>query len=61
MSLAGGGSVTTDELEEEFGSLDEARSWVAAVYDATENWMAAVQWDQGAEGSTQLHATCYCC
>ena len=55
MSLAGGGSVTSDELEEQFGSVDEARSWVAAVYDATENWMAAVQWNQGAEGSTQLH------
>ena len=55
MSLAGGGSVTTDELEEQFGSVDEARSWVAAVYDATENWMAAVQWNQGVEGSTQLH------
>ena len=55
MSLAGGGDVTTEQLEEQFGSVEEARSWVAAVYDATENWMAAVQWNQGAEGSTQLH------
>ena len=52
MSLAGGGDVTTEQLEEQFGSVEEARSWVAAVYDATENWMAAVQWNQSAEGST---------
>ena len=37
--------------------MDEARSWAAVVYDATENWMAAVQWNRGAEGSTQLHDT----
>ena len=43
MSLAGGGAVTTEQLEEQFGSVEDARSWVAAVYDATENWMAAVQ------------------
>ena len=55
MSLAGGGDVTTEQLKEQFGWVDEARSWVAAVYDATENWMAAVQWNQGTEGSTQLH------
>ena len=58
MSLVGGGDVTAEQLEdpEQLGSVDEARSWVAAVYDATECWMAAVQWNQGAEGSTQLHA-----
>ena len=57
MSLAGGGTgdVTTEQLEEQFGSVEEAKSWVAAVYDATENGMAAVQWNQSAEGSTQLH------
>ena len=55
MSLAGGGDVTTEQLEEQFGSVEEAKSWVAAVYDATENGMAAVQWNQSAEGSTQLH------
>ena len=54
MSLAGGGAVTTEQLEEQFGSVEEARSWVAAVYDATENWMAAVQCNQGAEGSTAV-------
>ena len=53
--------MTTEQLEEQFGSVDEARSWVAAVYDATENWMAAVQWNQGAEGSTQLHDTVVDC
>ena len=36
MALAGGGDVTTDQLEEQFGSVEEARSWVAAVYDATD-------------------------
>ena len=61
MSLAGGGDVTSEQLEEQFGSVEEARSWVAAVYDATENWMAAVQWNQGAEGSTQLHTTVVDC
>ena len=61
MSLAGGGAVTTEQLEEQFGSVEDARSWVAAVYDATENWMAAVQWNQGAEGSTQLHDTAADC
>ena len=63
MSLAGGGSVTTDQLEEQFGSVEEARSWVATVYDTTEDWMhmAAVQWNQGAEGSTQLHAAAVDC
>ena len=55
MSLAGGGDVTTEQLEEQFGSLDETRSWVAAVYDATEKWMAAAQWNHGTEGSTQLY------
>ena len=55
MSLAGGGDVTTEQLEEQFGSVEETRSWVAAVYDATENWTAAVQWNQSAKGSTQLH------
>ena len=50
--------MTTDELEEQFGSLDEARSWIAAVYDATENWMAAVQWNQGAGGSTAVSTVC---
>ena len=43
MSLSGGGDVTTDQLGEQFGSVEEARSWVVAVYDATENWMAAIQ------------------
>ena len=45
MSLAGGGTgdVTTEQLEEQFGSVEEAKSWVAAVYVTTENWMAAVQ------------------
>ena len=37
MSLAGGGDATTEQLEEKSGSVEEARSWVVAVYDATEN------------------------
>ena len=37
MTLAGGGDVAAEQLEEQFGSVDEVRSWVAAVYDATEN------------------------
>ena len=50
VSLAGGGGVTTDRVEGQVGSVEGDRSWLAAVYDATENWMAAVQWNQGADG-----------
>ena len=46
--------MTTAQLEEQSGSVDEATSWIAAVYDATENWVAAVQWNQEAEVDPQF-------
>ena len=42
LALTGAGEISSDELVEDFGSLEVARQWVAAVYDATEVWVAAL-------------------
>ena len=42
LALTGAGELSSDELVEDFGSLEVARQWVAAVYDATEVWVAAL-------------------
>ena len=41
-ALTGAGEISSEELIEDFGSLEVARQWVAAVYDAIEIWLAAL-------------------
>ena len=42
LALTGAGELSSEELVEDFGSFEVARQWVAAVYDATEVWVAAL-------------------